>query len=84
LALPMPVREAMTLGGFDKEAAALVRRMASRGWCGRITRQGHWLGRSPDGTVTVTVSPKNGSPRNLKNAEAVFRRWIREAERNEI
>lgn len=65
------------LPGFAKENRELVNAMCEYGWTGRVTSKGHWLGKAPDGTTTLTVPAKNGNNRGLKNAHAVFMRWVK-------
>jgi hypothetical protein len=52
--------------------------MCDAGWTGRRTSKGHWLGKAPDGTTTLTIPAKNGNNRGLANATAQFMRWLRE------
>lgn len=66
------------LGGFDSDARQLIKTMESCGWEGRRTSKGHWLGKAPDGTTTITVPPKMSRPnRSAQNSEAQFARWLR-------
>lgn len=78
---PLARPQRLTLRGFSKERAALVREMEDHGWTGRITSNGHAFMRAPDGQTTCSVSPKFGSPtRATGNSQAVFKRWRRQQE----
>lgn len=65
------------LRGWDKECKSLVDAAQALGWTGRISSKGHWIGRSPDGTETMAVQPKQSSNRGLENTKARFTRWCR-------
>lgn len=68
----------LSLNGFAKERAALVREMEDHGWRGRLTSNGHAFMLAPDGELTCSVTPKTGSPtRADANSRMVFRRWLK-------
>lgn len=62
---------------FDAKARRLIFAMTDVGFTGRVTSKGHWLAKAPDGE-TFTVAPKSSAPnRGAQNAEAQFKRWLR-------
>ena len=71
---------ASRLRGFDQRSVALIREAEGYGWEGRVSSKGHWIGRSPDGTTTMSVPKKADSGnRTLQNCRADFLRWQRQA-----
>lgn len=71
---------ASRLRGFDQRAVALIHEAEDYGWTGRVSSKGHWIGRSPDGKTTMSVSKKvDSGNRTFQNCVADFRRWQREA-----
>lgn len=67
-----------TLPGFDKRNRELVYAMCDAGWTGRITGNGHWLAKAPDAATKITVPSKDNAGRGLKNAHAMFMRWMKD------
>lgn len=63
--------------GFDREHAKVIRELETLGWTFTMSKQGHAIGRAPDGVTTTSVSGSKGSPRNLKNVQATLRQWQR-------
>ena len=73
------------LAGFDGGAKALIAEMVAFGWTGRRTSKGHWLGKSPDGTATITVPAKMDVPnRSAQNTRAEYRRWLERVTPQEV
>lgn len=69
----------LSLNGFAKERAQLVREMEDSGWTGRITANGHAFMRAPDGQTTCSVAPKTGSPTRANgNSASVYKRWLKQ------
>lgn len=66
------------LPGFDKRNRELVYAMCDSGWTGRRTGNGHWLAKAPDAATKITVPSKDNAGRGLKNAHAMFMRWLKE------
>lgn len=67
-----------SLPGFDRRARAMVKDMIDHGWTGRVSSKGHWIGRSPDGTATISVARNMDAPnRARQNTEAEWTRWKR-------
>lgn len=66
------------LRGFDARARSLIADAMALGWTGRLSSKGHWIGRAPDGTATMSAPRKmDDRGRTGRNAVAAFTRWVK-------
>jgi len=65
-------------GGFSAESRSVIERLEAYGWVFTLSKEGHAIGRAPDGETTASVGKKlSRANRSSQNAEAAVRAWER-------
>lgn len=61
---------------FSREAREIIKRLEDQGWTFRVSSNGHAIGKSPEGSHSISVAPRlSARNRAYQNTLAEVRRW---------